>query len=139
KWSIIGIGKIIDSESSKMVRIISGILQIELENFNPEGNIFFGIYCAKSCSTNRNEFNNNLSSEMIELCHLNLSDNNYTLQELSILKNTIYAQHGYVFKTDFLKNHFSQFSWYIPYPFGSIIQFLREDSGRLHNQEYRSV
>ena len=34
--------------------------------------------------------------------------------ELRILRNMIYAQHGYIFKSEDLKVYFSQFSWYKP-------------------------
>lgn len=34
--------------------------------------------------------------------------------ELRILRNAIYAQHGYRFKDPALLKHFSQFSWYVP-------------------------
>lgn len=38
-----------------------------------------------------------------------LSSNN-----LAILRNSIYARHGYIFKKAFYKNFFSSFSWYNP-------------------------
>lgn len=34
--------------------------------------------------------------------------------ELEVMRNTIYARHGYRFKRDDLANHFQQFSWYHP-------------------------
>jgi hypothetical protein len=44
---------------------------------------------------------------------LNLEQiNNLSLNELRILRNTIYAKYGYKFVSDDLTNHFSQFSWY---------------------------
>ena len=33
-------------------------------------------------------------------------------RELTYLRNSIYAKHGYVFKSDELDRYFSQFSWY---------------------------
>jgi hypothetical protein len=38
--------------------------------------------------------------------------NDFTLNELRILRNTIFAKYGYKFNSDDLTNHFSQFSWY---------------------------
>ena len=38
--------------------------------------------------------------------------NNFSLAELRILRNTIYARYGYKFVSDDLATHFSQFSWY---------------------------
>jgi len=37
-----------------------------------------------------------------------------TKEELRILRNVIYAKHGYIFQSDDLKRHFSKFSWYKP-------------------------
>jgi len=55
-WTIIGTGKITDEKidkyfgiDSKMVRILSGKLQIDITNFKPENNIEFGVI-------NRNSF-----------------------------------------------------------------------------------
>jgi hypothetical protein len=37
---------------------------------------------------------------------------NLTKDELRLLRNTIYAKYGYIFVSEYLRNHFSQFSWY---------------------------
>ena len=34
--------------------------------------------------------------------------------DLRVLRNAIYAYHGYIFKSDDLRYHFNQFSWYRP-------------------------
>ncbi|MCF0219554.1 MAG: YARHG domain-containing protein [Muribaculaceae bacterium] len=39
---------------------------------------------------------------------------NYSKDELRILRNAIYARHGYRFKSQDLTDYFSQFSWYQP-------------------------
>lgn len=45
--------------------------------------------------------------------YLNRSDlSGLTSRELTYLRNSIYAKHGYVFKSDELDRYFSQFSWY---------------------------
>ena len=45
--------------------------------------------------------------------YLNKSDlSGLTSRELTYLRNSIYAKHGYVFKSDELDRYFSQFSWY---------------------------
>ena len=36
----------------------------------------------------------------------------FTREELRILRNTIYAKHGYIFSSADLQEHFSRFSWY---------------------------
>lgn len=38
----------------------------------------------------------------------------YTKSELRILRNSIFAKHGYIFKSEGLKMYFSQFEWYKP-------------------------
>jgi hypothetical protein len=38
--------------------------------------------------------------------------NDFNLNELRILRNTIFAKYGYKFASDDLANHFSQFAWY---------------------------
>lgn len=37
-----------------------------------------------------------------------------SLADRRILRNAIYARHGYIFKSDDLREYFSQFSWYTP-------------------------
>ncbi|MCQ2974637.1 MAG: YARHG domain-containing protein [Bacteroidales bacterium] len=39
---------------------------------------------------------------------------NYSKSELKIMRNEIYARHGYIFKTDAMKSYFAQQSWYEP-------------------------
>ena len=39
---------------------------------------------------------------------------NLSKKELRIMRNWIYARHGYIFKSEDLKDYFSQFSWYEP-------------------------
>lgn len=38
----------------------------------------------------------------------------YSAEELRILRNAIFASHGYIFKSDDLKEYFAQFDWYNP-------------------------
>lgn len=38
----------------------------------------------------------------------------YNKAELRLMRNTIYARHGYIFKSADLRAHFSRFSWYVP-------------------------
>ena len=40
---------------------------------------------------------------------------NYSLSELRIIRNTIYARKGYIFKSDDLRNYFEKKSWYSGY------------------------
>lgn len=38
----------------------------------------------------------------------------YTSEELSYIRNEIYARHGYVFKKEKYRNYFSSMPWYVP-------------------------
>ena len=35
-------------------------------------------------------------------------------RELRIMRNYIFARHGYIFKSDDLRQYFSQYDWYTP-------------------------
>lgn len=121
-WSIIGTGKVTDKyfendiTTGRMVRILSGILQIDVPDFSPPNNIEFGIICENSFITASTDSDKLESGEVYSLCNFLLDDNSYSRETLKILRNTVYAQHGYLFKDKNLKAYFSQFEWYIPDP-----------------------
>lgn len=37
-----------------------------------------------------------------------------TNEQVDLVRNYIYAKHGYIFKTDYYRRYFSQFRWYRP-------------------------
>lgn len=121
-WSILGVGKVTSKkflnyeDSSRMVRIISGSLQIDVSNFRPQRNIEFGIICENSFISRPTDSDKLQSGEVYGLCALNLTHEKYSKEQLNILRNTIYAQYGYSFNTKNLREYFSQFEWYIPDP-----------------------
>ena len=46
---------------------------------------------------------------------LNHNDVNYlSARELKIMRNEIFARHGYIFKTDDMSTYFREQSWYVP-------------------------
>ena len=59
-----------------------------------------------------------LSAQMLDkLSNRKLSSSDlsaYSSADLRILRNAIFAKHGYIFKSDDLKKFFSQFDWYNP-------------------------
>ena len=121
-WSIIGSGKVTNSmfrnsENSfaRMVRIFSGKLQIDVKNFQPKRNIEFGIIDDYSFISIITDFERIQNDEVVALGRFELVEN-YTKTELRLLRNTIYAQHGYAFKSKDLQDYFAQFDWYIPDP-----------------------
>lgn len=124
-WSIIGSGKVIDKtfgyrDIYKMVRILSGKLQIDVKDFKPTKNIDFGIISENSFNTTKifgSKMSDSEEKIMYAINYLKLfDDTDYSQEELKILRNTIYAQYGYAFKSKDLQEYFSQFEWYMPDP-----------------------
>jgi hypothetical protein len=116
-WLIVGSGKIAnkainfyDVATHRMVRILSGKLQIDVKDFKPTKNIEFGLIGEELFYPIA--FDGKYSIRHWEL----YDDENYTKEELKILRNIIYAQYGYTFKNKELHDYFSQFEWYMPDP-----------------------
>lgn len=121
-WSIVGSGKVTnkrffnDEDSSRMVRIISGRLQIDVTNFKPARNIQFGIICENSFIARPTDFDKLESGKVYGICGLSLDSEKYSKETLKLLRNTVYAQYCYSFNSKNLKDYFAQFEWYIPDP-----------------------
>lgn len=138
-WSIVGTGKITNTgfefdSFNRMVRILSGYLEISVKNFVPKDNIYFGVLSDNSFNSYLLGEESTASNVITSLMYLTTDEsdlNNYSLslQELRICRNSIYAMHGYAFRDGELWNYFSQFEWYIPDPnlrIGDIILSRRE-------------
>jgi hypothetical protein len=123
-WDIIGTGRVTKSNGDRKIRILSGILQIKTNNFEPQENIefgtkwdnsFMGLYTDKTVPEK-------IKSTLFILAHnqeqfRNYFDRNtYTEDELRILRNTVYAQYGFKFKDEELFKYYNQFDWYFPDP-----------------------
>lgn len=125
-WSIIGSGKVTnekfdnyDNDTAKMVRIISGRLQIEVADFQPKKNIEFGIINVNSFSIARMYQSPDKLSLALKYHTLDIkyfAETELTKEDLKLLRNTIYAQYGYVFKSKNLQDYFAKFEWYLPDP-----------------------
>lgn len=122
-WSIIGSGIVTNKkfdngiDSSRMVRVLSGSLQIDVKDFKPLKNIEFGIICENSFITRPTDFLMLEAGKVFGICGLSLDSGiKYSKETLRILRNTVYAQYGYSFNSKDLKDYFSQFEWYIPDP-----------------------
>lgn len=120
-WSIIGSGKVTDksfnhneSATGRMVRTISGQLQINVKDFGPTRDIEFGIISSHSFTSWPINFEGIQNGEIV-IGNMALEDE-YSKEDLRLLRNTIYAQHGYDFDSADLKRYFSQFAWYMPDP-----------------------
>ena len=62
------------------------------------------------------QFTKSIISENGLGCFELYDNDNYSKEDLKIVRNTIYAQKGYVFKNQELRDYFSQFEWYMPDP-----------------------
>jgi hypothetical protein len=110
-WLIIGSGKVtnkkfdyIEKDSCRMVRVLSGKLQINVKDFKPTKNIEFGIINENSFITRPTDFEKIGNGKVLGLGDLSL-ERTYSKDELKILRNTIYAQYGYAFKTKDLQDY----------------------------------
>jgi hypothetical protein len=122
QWNIVGTGLVTDTYvklyndiNSRMIRIISGHLEISINNFTPQSEIAFGIINSNSFICTPLNYNEIIDDQVVVISQLPLSPE-YTLDELKLLRNTVYAQHGYLFQNEKLLQYFEQFDWYIPNP-----------------------
>lgn len=98
-----------------MVRILNGQLQIKVADYKPTKNIEFGIVSRFSFSVYPVYYKKYEEGKIVSIGRLEL-EGEYTKEELRLMRNTIYAQYGYDFKSADLKKYFSQFAWYMPDP-----------------------
>lgn len=121
-WSVIGTGKVtnkkfyhFDTDSCTMVRVLSGKLQIDIKEFQPTKNIEFGTINDHSFIHRTTDLAKILNGEVAEPGRLTL-DGIYSKDQLRLLKNSVYAQYGYNFKSKELQDYFTKFEWYNPDP-----------------------
>ncbi|MCX2679284.1 YARHG domain-containing protein [Galbibacter sp. EGI 63066] len=121
-WSIIGSGKVInkkfnyiDNGPYRMVRVLSGQLQIKVTDFQPTKNIEFGVISKYAFYSSPVDYGKAMMGEIISIRNLTL-ETNHSKSQLRLLRNTIYARYGYDFDSPDLKEYFSQFAWYMPDP-----------------------
>lgn len=101
--------------------------------------VFFFLFLANENNTNIENFINLDYKDIQERNALKLSNsfnlsenylndeqlNKLDKTELSILRNEIFAKHGYIFQREDLRIYFSQFSWYRP-QYNSVSHMLNE-------------
>lgn len=120
-WNIIGCGKLLnkkiyeDSLEYNFVRILSGKLQIRVKDLEPTQNIRFGIL-NYSIFIDKFGFDENDSKVYKALLFSSIADETYTKEELRLIRNSLYAKYGYVFKSKDLTDYFNKFECYIPNP-----------------------
>lgn len=123
-WTIRGIGKVMREvydnyeTNCKLIRMLSGTVQIHVQNWNPEHNFQFGVINSHCFGTNSSTANPKSDRIMTAVCalQLDLPETPYTKAELKLIRNTFFAQLGYVFSDADLNTWFRQFDWYIPNP-----------------------
>lgn len=125
-WSIIGTGKVTQTGFTyeyfnRMVRILSGHLEISVTNFTPKANLEIGIINSDSFISHLLDSDdlpvkiyNSLIYKTTDLTHITTEP--FSKEELKICRNAIYAQYGYAFRSKDLLDFFNQFGWYIPDP-----------------------
>jgi hypothetical protein len=125
EWSIVGIGRIVQQARSapfeerdlKQVRIVSGRLHIEVQDFHPEANLSFMQFSDSDFSAGFwMGAPEEADTDRPSLCNLLYVPEEYGLEELRLLRNQLYAQHGYAFRDLALKEYFAAFDWYMPDP-----------------------
>jgi hypothetical protein len=127
EWTVVGTGKVSNNYSLtnnwsiKMVRVLSGKLEVSQKNFKPTEDLDFGVFLGYSFINER--IDKDRVSKNIYVAMSQLTTNiqypsgiSFTEEDLLILRNAVYAQYGYQFKNKDLYKYFSQFEWYIPDP-----------------------
>lgn len=131
EWSIVGTGKVIEEQFEqfrpeepryRMVRVLSGKLMVRVHDLMPTENINFGAFSDLIFFGNYREDKNEFRSEFRIALLSSTNDTPHdvleplTHEELRLLRNTMYAQRGYLFSDKDLLAFFSRFEWYIPDP-----------------------
>lgn len=126
-WTIVGTGKVTDlffnayNYQNRMIRILSGKLEIYCKDFRPTENLDFGVILGYSfinflLDKGRVSENVNRAISWLTTNFEYKPITSWTKDDLLILRNAVYAQYGYQFKNKDLFKYFSQFEWYIPDP-----------------------
>lgn len=124
--SIIGTGYVyateLYGERAMVARILSGRLRIHVQDLDPQENLYFGIE-SSLCFTGYHGAKDIMPEYWVQaLCERSLdlgsltSVNEWTKQELRLLRNAIYAQYGLAFRDEEMKTLFQRFPWYVPDP-----------------------
>ena len=129
QWDVIGTGKVTDIrveefgkiDNQRMIRTVNGYLNIKVKNFSPKLNLEFGVMNRSSFSsrqTDRGDSNAKVIEVLMHGFHDSISPDKMglSLQDLRIIRNTIFAQKGYNFKSSELGAYFQKFHWYMPDP-----------------------
>ena len=140
-WSVIGTGKVtgkkfynFNVDSCRMVRILSGKLHIAVQKLHPTKNIEFGIINDHYFITRETDLAEIKSGQVPEPGNADPT-RKYSLTELRLLRNTVFAQHGYLFKDEVLMTYFSKFDWYMPDPNLTIEQIVLTDTEKAFVEE----
>jgi hypothetical protein len=124
-WSIIGTGKVTDKIlewskefDCKMIRILSGKLKVEVKDFNPEYDLEFGVLGENGFTPYHiaPDYQSTGIELALEYRRIDFENTKLTKEDLRFIRNGVYAQYGYDFKSMDLKDYFLQYEWYMPNP-----------------------
>lgn len=121
-WNIIGNGSVTDKYFSgleegqnRMIRILSGKLQIKVKDFEPQQDLEFGRISKKGFIHYQLTPDFEMTDVEIALKYRAIKGE-YTKEDLRLIRNAVFAEYGYAFKSKDLKTYFSKYGWYIPDP-----------------------
>ncbi|MBL7911612.1 MAG: YARHG domain-containing protein [Bacteroidia bacterium] len=129
----------------KFIHLNSGYVYFNETNFAPDYDFNFGenawhSYSYKWCNNSDSCSANKLLSKIAPYCNLKpdyeMSQNtldDFTGNELKLLKNYFYALRGYKFKTKIIFDFYSNFFWYVP------IEALTENAIKLSASEQEFI
>lgn len=124
-WAVKGIGKVTSEvynnfeTDCKMVRVVSGYLEIKTIDLNPIANIEFGVvnsHCFQLKGASERTDQMLAALKYLSSSPMMTDEKPFSKDELRIMRNTFYAQRGFVFSSKDLADYFSKFEWYIPNP-----------------------
>jgi len=122
-WNVVGTGKVTGKTikwgetEGRMVRVQSGKLIIQTNNLIPKQNIAFGILNTSSFCHYGLDYEDPRSKIKYAICQRKLSEKEeYSKKELRLIRNGIYAEYGYSFKSQDLTEYFNTYAWYLPDP-----------------------
>lgn len=142
-WEIIGAGKLSVEQTRamekgvQMVSILNGKLCLRTQNFSPDYDLELSIY-----NTHLEVFlwdedgKEHVFTKMLSFLQFYYEPDefeDFTNEELRLLKNYFFARKGYQFKSRDLTDYFSKFNWYMPNP------AIKNDLSLLNNDEQKLI
>lgn len=128
-WEMIGVGQISAKKQRyysdinlQMAKVKTGTIQFRAKNFRPDSDLYLMVLHPHNhvsfWTDNKPDkplfFNDIIFSLYPPYDKEGLKE--LSKENLRILRNYVFAKHGYIFKSKDLQAYFEQFNWYIPNP-----------------------